>query len=95
MKLEKHVRRWALGVATVAAFAMPFAAQAQEKVIKIGVLYDYTGPLAGAGGVAGGHGTQIAIDMINERGGVEGYKIVAINGDAQRPPPDMLFELHE
>ena len=28
-----------------------------KKEIRVGVLYDYTGPLAGAGGVPGGDGT--------------------------------------
>ncbi len=91
MKHYQYAWRLALGVAAI-ALALPLAAQAQEKVIKIGVIYDYTGPLADAGGVAGGHGTQIAIDMINERGGVEGYKIVAVKGDAQSKPDIAISE---
>ena len=42
---------------TVGLYTTLFA----KKEIRIGVLYDYTGPLAGAGGVAGSDGTQIAI----------------------------------
>ena len=63
-----------------------------KKEIRVGVLYDYTGPLAGAGGVPGGDGTQIAIDMINERGGVEGYTIVPVKGDAQSKPDIAISE---
>jgi len=58
-------------------------AQAQRKEVKIGVIFDYTGPFAAGGSQAAALGTKIAIDMINERGGVEGYKIVPIYADAQ------------
>ncbi|RRD21508.1 ABC transporter ATP-binding protein [Brucellaceae bacterium VT-16-1752] len=51
--------------------------------IKIGVIYDQTGPFAGAGSVNASIGTQIAIDMINEKGGIEGRKLVPVNVDAQ------------
>ncbi|MGH8707381.1 MAG: ABC transporter substrate-binding protein, partial [Burkholderiales bacterium] len=53
------------------------------KEIKIGVIYDYTGPFAAGGSQAAAIATKIAIDMINERGGVEGYKVNAIYADAQ------------
>jgi branched-chain amino acid transport system substrate-binding protein len=62
--------------------AAPDAA-AQVKEVKIGVIYDYTGPFAAGGSQASGVGTKIAIDMINERGGVEGYRIKATYADAQ------------
>jgi branched-chain amino acid transport system substrate-binding protein len=58
-------------------------AHAQRKVVKIGVIYDYTGPFAAGGSQAAAIGTKIAIDMINERGGVDGYKIEPIYADAQ------------
>ncbi len=51
--------------------------------LRIGVMYDYTGPLAGGGSKAAAIGNKIAIDMINEKGGVEGRKIVGIYTDAQ------------
>ncbi|MGH8676987.1 MAG: ABC transporter substrate-binding protein, partial [Burkholderiales bacterium] len=70
----------ALGAAAVSALAL---ATAQAKEVKIGVIFDYTGPFAGGGSQASGVGTKIAIDMINERGGVAGYKINAIYADAQ------------
>ncbi len=59
------------------------AVQAQQKEIKVGVIYDYTGAFAAGGSEAAGLGTKIAIDMLNEKGGVEGYKIVPIYADAQ------------
>jgi branched-chain amino acid transport system substrate-binding protein len=59
------------------------SAFAQAKEIKVGVIYDYTGAFAAGGSEAAGVGTKIAIDMLNERGGVEGYRINAIYADAQ------------
>jgi len=71
----------ALGLcATVLGLAAP-AVSAKE--IKVGVIYDQTGPFAGGGSVNASIGTQIAIDLINERGGIEGYKLVPVNVDAQ------------
>ena len=66
-----------------AILSLSFAAQAQQKEIKIGVIYDYTGAFAGGGSEAAGLGTKIAIDMLNEKGGVEGMRINAIYADAQ------------
>jgi branched-chain amino acid transport system substrate-binding protein len=71
----------AAGVAV--ALVAPPHAQAQRKEVKIGVIYDYTGPFAAGGSQAAALGTKIAIDMINERGGVEGYKIAPVYADAQ------------
>ena len=63
--------------------AAAFACGAHAADIKIGTIYDYTGPFAGGGSKAAGIGNKIAIDMINERGGVEGNKIVNISADSQ------------
>ncbi|MCC7273396.1 MAG: ABC transporter substrate-binding protein [Alphaproteobacteria bacterium] len=58
------------------------AAAAQD--IRVGVLYDLSGPFAAAGSVACSVGAQIAVEMMNEKGGVLGkHKIVAVNADAQ------------
>jgi branched-chain amino acid transport system substrate-binding protein len=51
--------------------------------IKIGVIYDHTGAFAAGGSKAAAIGNKIAIDMINEKGGVEGHKIIPIEADAQ------------
>jgi branched-chain amino acid transport system substrate-binding protein len=72
----------ALAVAAALA-ACSSLALAQGKEIKIGVIYDYTGPFAAGGSQAAAIATKIAIEMINEKGGVEGYKINAIYADAQ------------
>jgi len=70
------------GIAALALAGMATIAHAQKE-IKIGVIFDYTGPFAAGGSQAAGIGTKIAIDMINEKGGVEGYKIKPIYADAQ------------
>ncbi len=72
----------AVGIAT--AMLVAGNAAAEDKPIRIGVIYDLLGPFAGAGAVAQSIGTQIAIDMINERGGVLGkYKVEPVKADAQ------------
>ncbi len=74
------IRTIALGIAA-AALACSAALAADD--IKIGAIYDLTGPFAGGGSKPAQIGNKIAIDMINERGGVEGHKIVGIFADAQ------------
>ncbi|HKN10385.1 MAG TPA: ABC transporter substrate-binding protein [Pseudomonadota bacterium] len=59
-------------------------ASAEAETIRIGVVYDLSGPFAAGGSVACSVGAQIAIDLVNERGGVAGkYKVVPINADCQ------------
>ena len=83
MRLPSIFFRTFSAAALAAAVGAPLQAHAQQKEVKIGVIYDYTGPFAAGGSQANAMGTKIAIDMINERGGVEGYKIVPIYVDAQ------------
>jgi branched-chain amino acid transport system substrate-binding protein len=72
-----------LTTAIAAATLLSAPALAQDQEVKIGVIYDFTGPFAAGGSEAAAIGTQIAIDMINEQGGVEGYKITPVVADAQ------------
>src|SRR5580698_3520465 len=59
-------------------------ARAEAEEVRIGVIYDLSGPFAAGGSVACSVGTQIAIDLVNERGGVAGkYKVVPVNADSQ------------
>ncbi|HEX8807520.1 MAG TPA: ABC transporter substrate-binding protein [Xanthobacteraceae bacterium] len=59
-------------------------ATAQAEVVRIGVVYDLSGPFAAGGSAACAVGAQIAIDLVNERGGIAGkYKVIAINADCQ------------
>src|SRR5256714_12138006 len=75
-----RIARLAAAVALAACVA---TAAAQQKEIKIGFIYDVSGPFAGGGSEAAQVGTKAAIDMVNEKGGVSGYKINALFVDAQ------------
>ncbi|HSU76573.1 MAG TPA: ABC transporter substrate-binding protein, partial [Burkholderiales bacterium] len=70
-------------LAAAALCALALSAQAQQKEIKIGFIYDVSGPFAGGGSEPAQIGTKAAIDMFNEKGGVMGYRISAIFADAQ------------
>ena len=63
--------------------ATTMTAGAQEP-IKIGVLLPFTGPLA-KNGIENWEAMQIAREMINERGGVNGRKVEYLQGDATTP----------
>src|ERR1700726_1712778 len=71
--------------ATVAAMSLSGRfASAEAETIRIGVVYDLSGPFAAGGSVACSVGAQIAIDLVNERGGIAGkYKVVPINAHSQ------------
>jgi branched-chain amino acid transport system substrate-binding protein len=72
----------ALAIATILATGTP-AAMAQEP-IKVGVLLPLTGPFA-KNGIENWEAMQIARDMINQRGGVNGRTIEYLQGDATSP----------
>lgn len=80
MKFSRTAAACAAAIGLVVSASMPAVAQ---KEIKLGIIYDYTGPFAGGGSLPAAIATKIAVDMINERGGVEGHKIVATYADAQ------------
>ncbi|MEK7687305.1 MAG: ABC transporter substrate-binding protein [Pseudomonadota bacterium] len=92
--MTMHIGRRLLGGVVAAATALGFAgiAQAQDKKIKIGVIYDLTGPLAGGGSELQYIGAKIMIDSFIKAGGVEGYKIEAVYADAQSKPDVAINE---
>ena len=93
MIIKSVSRRAMIAFGTLAAMSMMVpGAQAAEKKIKIGVIYDYSGPLAGGGSDLQALGAKIMIDYINAKGGVEGYKIDAIYADAQSKPEVAINE---
>src|SRR5215510_11998566 len=67
-------------------------ALAQGKKLKIGVVYDYTGPLAGGGSELHALGAKIMIDYFIKKGGVEGYQLEAVYADAQSKPDVAINE---
>jgi branched-chain amino acid transport system substrate-binding protein len=92
--MTMRIGRRLLGGAVAAAAALGFAGSlaAQEKKLKIGVIYDLTGPLAGGGSELQYIGAKIMIDSFIKAGGVEGYKIEAVYADAQSKPDVAINE---
>ena len=81
-----------LAVVLLLGASMHDEAQAQAKKLKIGVIYDYTGPLAGGGSELHALGAKIMIDYFAKKGGVEGYQIEAVYADAQSKPEIAINE---
>src|SRR5205807_8593807 len=61
-------------------------ALAQGKKLKIGVVFDYSGPLAGGGSDLHALGAKIMSGSCAKRGGVGGSQIEAIYADARSKP---------
>jgi len=75
-------RIWAV-LSALAVVGIAAQAPAAEK-IRIGFLYDLTGPFAAAGARPAKIGTEIAVEMVNAKGGVAGkYPVEAVFGDPQ------------
>lgn len=72
--------------------AVGSSAWAQQKTIKIGVIYDLTGPFAGGGSELHYDGAKIMIDWFNAHGGIDGYKVDAVYADAQSKPDVAINE---
>jgi branched-chain amino acid transport system substrate-binding protein len=80
----KISRRALLVGAGASVVARPRFAAAQGQTLKIGILFDHTGPFSAAGSLNCWRGAKMMIDYINEKGGVLGkYKIVQADGDSQ------------
>jgi ABC-type branched-subunit amino acid transport system substrate-binding protein len=78
-------------IVAVATLGMAVSSGAQEKKIKIGVVFDLTGPLAGGGSELEYLGAKIMLDAYAKTG-VEGYKVEAIYADAQSKPDIAINE---
>jgi ABC-type branched-subunit amino acid transport system substrate-binding protein len=81
-------------IATILVLGVSLApdVEAQSKKIKIGVVYDYTGPFAGGGSDLQALGAKIMIDYFMKKGGVAGYQIEAVYADAQSKPDVAINE---
>jgi len=90
MRIGRRLLGGAVAIAATLGFAGSVAAQ--EKKLKIGVIYDLTGPLAGGGSELQYIGAKIMIDSFIKAGGVEGYKIEAVYADAQSKPDVAINE---
>src|SRR5215467_10964225 len=84
MKSARMILAIALVLALPLATTWATSASAQTQVIKIGVLFDHTGPFSAAGSLNCWRGAKMIIDYVNEKGGVLGkYKVVQVDGDSQ------------
>jgi branched-chain amino acid transport system substrate-binding protein len=80
----RMLSRFAALLTTAALLAAGSVTANAQDTIKIGVLLPLTGPFA-KNGIENWEAMQIARDMINERGGVNGKKIEYLQGDATNP----------
>src|SRR5690349_5763841 len=78
-------------VAALAVLILALPAAAEPK-LKMGVIFDLTGPLAGGGSELHHLGAKIMIDHFIKQGGVAGYQIEAIYADAQSKPDVAINE---
>jgi len=97
MSLRRSIVWTLLASGVIAVLALTSAspvrdAHAQAKKLKIGVVFDYTGPLAGGGSDLHALGAKIMIDHFAKKGGVEGYQIEAVYADAQSKPEIAINE---
>src|SRR5260370_38342929 len=85
MPVRKAARLLVGVTAALAVLGMAVSADAQEKKIKIGVIFDLTGPLAGGGSEL--QYTRVKINLGHyAKTGLQGYKGEAAYADAQRKP---------
>jgi len=97
MSLRRSIAWTLLAFGVIVVLALTSAspvrdAHAQAKKLKIGVVFDYTGPLAGGGSDLHALGAKIMIDHFAKKGGVEGYQIEAVYADAQSKPEIAINE---
>ena len=91
--LRWRIARHLCGLLLLAALlTIGSAGWAQQKTIKIGVIYDLTGPFAGGGSELHYDGAKIMIDWFNAHGGIDGYKVEAVYADAQSKPDVAINE---
>jgi branched-chain amino acid transport system substrate-binding protein len=88
-----NFRRLLCAAAAAVLLALP-AARAEEpaKKLKVGVVYDLTGPFAGGGSELHYLVAKIIIDWFNAQGGIDGYKVDPIYADAQSKPDVAINE---
>jgi branched-chain amino acid transport system substrate-binding protein len=91
MLVRKAARLFGGLMVAGAMLGMAVSAQAQDKKIKIGVIFDLTGPLAGGGSELEYIGAKIMLDQYAKTG-VEGYKVEAVYADAQSKPDVAINE---
>src|SRR5919202_1718760 len=72
----------AAGLAT-AAPAQVRSQAARGEPLRVGLMTDLSGPFAGAGSQPLFWGAEVAVELFNERGGVDGRPVQAVTADSQ------------
>lgn len=77
-----------VGAAAGIAATAPASVRAQQQPargepLRVGVMTDLSGPFAGAGSLPLFWGAEVAIELFNERGGVDGRPVQAVTADSQ------------
>jgi len=75
----------AIALVLVTVCLIPFLASAQDKLIRIGAMYPMTGR-SGLYGMDSVSAAEMAIDEINGKGGVAGYKLDIVFTDSKSKP---------
>src|SRR5499427_4091767 len=91
MRTHSAARLFCGLIVAMGTMGMAASAEAQEKKIKIGVIFDLTGPLAGGGSELQYTGVKIMLDHYAKTG-VDGYKVEAVYADAQSKPDVAINE---
>src|ERR1041384_3176259 len=91
MPVRKAARLFVGLFVAMATLGMAVCASDHEKKIKIGVIFDLTGPLAGGGSELQYIGAKIMLDHYAKTG-VDGYKVEAVYADAQSKPDVAINE---
>jgi branched-chain amino acid transport system substrate-binding protein len=81
----KHKNLTLILLAFLVFVVWPFSVSAQDKIIKIGAMYPMTGR-PGLYGLDSVDAAEMAIEEINSKGGVAGYKFELTNTDSKAKP---------
>ncbi|MBX6746763.1 MAG: ABC transporter substrate-binding protein, partial [Acetobacteraceae bacterium] len=73
----------ALGLAATVPAQVRAQGAARGEPLRVGVMTDLSGPFAGAGSQPLFWGAEVAIELFNERGGVDGRPVQAVTADSQ------------
>jgi ABC-type branched-subunit amino acid transport system substrate-binding protein len=92
MSMRVAVRLAAGFVAAAVTLGFAAASAEEAKKLKIGAIFDYSGPFAGGGSELHALGAKIIIDHFIKQAGVAGYQLEAIYADAQSKPDVAINE---
>src|SRR3954471_7840334 len=80
------------GLGLAASVPAQLIAQGRDP-LRVGVMTDLSGPFAGAGSQPLFWGMETAIEMFNERGGVDGRMVQAVTADSQSRTETAINEM--